>query len=85
MRALSARTSGVKQIGGFVRQLASKILGFGEDFSALEGFFDLRAIGRGDDVERFERFAVARGLVLVGLEVAEDGAFDGGFGVATFQ
>ena len=63
-------------VGRFVDQLAREILRLAQDLAALEG--GAGRIGR-DQNKRLERFRVAGGFVAIGLEVAENRAFDGGF------
>ena len=75
-RARSARIDGRHAIGRFIRQIAREILRVGENAPALEALVELGAIGRGDRMEGFERFALVGGLMHVRLEIAENRAFD---------
>ncbi len=79
----SGEGEGREEVAGFVDQIASEVLGFGDGFAVGHGGGE---IFRGDEVEGGEVGRLAFRLVNIHFEIAEDGAFDGsggegGFGV----
>ena len=69
-----------QEVGGLVRQRAGEVLGLGQHLAARHRGVEPGRAVRAHHGKRVQRLFVVAGLVAIGFEVAEDGAFHGGRG-----